>query len=85
MAVKQNTLLPVLGVLGLVIVGTILYQQFTSDGAVKPGDPIAQVPKPAPLPAEKGADGDNPTETLKSVVASNEELRKQVQEIVKRN
>ncbi|MBU4324607.1 MAG: TIGR03752 family integrating conjugative element protein [Gammaproteobacteria bacterium] len=85
MAVKQNTLLPVLGVLGLVIVGTILYQQFTSDGAEKPGDPIAQVPKPAPLPAEKGADGDNPTETLKSVVASNEGLRKEVQAILKRN
>ena len=85
MAVKQNTLLPVLGVLGLVIVGTILYQQFTSDGSVKPGDPITRVPRPEPLPAETGADGDNPTETLKSVVASNEALRKQVQEVLKRN
>lgn len=85
MAVKQNTLLPVLGVLGFVIVGTILFQQFSSDGAVKPGAAITQVPKPAPLPAEKGADGDNASETLKSVVASNEALRKQVQEIVKRN
>jgi integrating conjugative element protein (TIGR03752 family) len=85
MAVKQNTLLPVLGVLGLLIVGTIMYQQFTADGSVKPGDPITRVPRPAPLPEETGADGDNPTETLKSVVASNEALRKQVQEVLKRN
>lgn len=85
MAVKQNTLLPILGVITLVIIGTILFQQFTSDGSVKPGDPITQVPKPEPLPAEKGADGDNASETLKSVVASNEALRKQVQEVLKRN
>ncbi len=85
MAVKQNTLLPILGVITLVIVGTILFQQFTSDGSVKPGDPITQIPKPEPLPVAKGADGDNASETLKSVVASNEALRVQVQEILARN
>jgi len=85
MAVKQNTLLPILGVITLVIVGTIVFQQLTSDGAVKPGEPIAKVPTPEPLPAAKGADGDNANETLKSVVASNEALRTQVQAILKRN
>lgn len=85
MAVQQNTLLPILGVLGLVIVGTILFQQFSSDGAVKPGEKLTQIPQPAPLPAEKGADGDNASETLKSVVASNEALRKQVQDVLTRN
>ncbi|PKO29445.1 MAG: TIGR03752 family integrating conjugative element protein [Betaproteobacteria bacterium HGW-Betaproteobacteria-9] len=85
MAVKQNTLLPILGALGFIIVGTILYQQFVSDGAVKSGAPIQQIPTPDPLPVATGADGDNASETLKSVVASNEALRKQVQEIVKRN
>jgi integrating conjugative element protein (TIGR03752 family) len=86
MAIKQNTLLPILGVLGMLIVGTILYQQFSSsNNTVKSGEPITQIPQPEPLPVATRADGDNPHETLKSVVASNEALRKQVQDIVKRN
>lgn len=85
MAIKQNALLPILGVLGMMIIATILYQQFNSNNAVKSGEPLTQIPQPEPLPVATRADGDNPNETLKSVVASNEALRKQVQEIVKRN
>jgi integrating conjugative element protein (TIGR03752 family) len=85
MAIKQNTLLPILGVLGALIIGTILYQQFSSATVVQSGEPIAQIPQPEPLPTATTADSDNPNETLRSVVASNEALRKQVQEIVKRN
>lgn len=84
MAIKQNTLLPVLGLLSLLIVGVILYQQF-SGSDVTPGTPMTAVPAPAELPPTKGADNDNAGETLATVVASNAELRKQVADIVERN
>lgn len=85
MAIKQNTLLPVLGVISLVIVGFILYQQVGGSSASAPGAAMKAVPKPTELPPTKGADNDNPSETLATVVASNAELRKQVAEIVERN
>lgn len=85
MAIKQNTLLPVLGVLSLVIVGVILFQQIGGSGDSTPGEKMKAVPQPAELPATKGADNDNAGETLATVVASNAELRKQVAEVIERN
>ena len=85
MAIKQNTLLPVLGVLSLLIVGVILYQQFSGSDGSAPAAPMKAVPQPSELPPTKGADNDNAGETLATVVASNAELRKQVAEIVARN
>ena len=85
MAIKQNTLLPVLGVLSLLIVGVILYQQFSGSQGGAPAAPMKAVPQPSELPPTKGADNDNAGETLATVVASNAELRKQVADIVERN
>ena len=85
MAIKQNTLLPVLGALTVVIVGVILFQQLGDSGAAVPGAAMKAVPQPAELPPTKGADNDNAGETLATVVASNAELRKQVADIVERN
>ncbi|MBS3910878.1 MAG: hypothetical protein KGZ70_03450 [Hydrogenophaga sp.] len=85
MAIKQNTLLPVLGAIALLIVGTIMYQQMTSDGSIAAQNTMRQVPQPSALPAERGADSDNASETLATVVASNAELRRDVAEIIERN
>lgn len=85
MAIKQNTLLPVLGAIALLIVGTIMYQQMTSDGSIAAQNTMRQVPQPSALPAERGADSDNASETLATVVASNAELRRDVGEIIERN
>lgn len=87
MAVTRNMLIPVLGVSGLVIVGTILYQQFATDGPVRPAGDLKTIPAPeaASLPTPRGADNDNPSETLKTVVASNAELRDQVQRVIDQN
>ena len=86
MAIQQTKLLPALGVLGILIIGTILYQQFKGTPTpVKEAAPMATVPKPAPLPKAKGADGDNANETLNKVVASNRELSIKVDEVVQRN
>lgn len=85
MAIKQNTLIPVLGILALLIVGTILYLQVTSDGSVPSANTLQQVPQPSALPAERGADSDNASETLATVVASNAELRRDVAQIIERN
>jgi integrating conjugative element protein (TIGR03752 family) len=85
MAIKQNTLLPILGILTALIVTVILWQQFSGPDTNAPGEAMKAVPAPAELPPTKGADADNAGETLKTVVASNDELRKQVAEIVARN
>ena len=86
MAIQQTKLLPALGILGLIIIGTILYQQFRGTPTpVKGAPPMATVPQPPPLPKAKGADGDNANETLNKVVASNRELSIKVEEVVQRN
>lgn len=96
MAVSQNKLLPVLGALSALIVGAILYQQFNDrPSEVKPADPMKTVPTPTKLPppsqAQKKipnvttADGDNSSETLKTVVASNAELRKSINQVLDQN
>lgn len=83
MAVTSNRLIPILGVVGLAIVGVVLFKQF-SGGPTKAGAPLASVPAPE-LPKTAGADSDTPAETLRTVAASNAELRKQVEQVLKRN
>lgn len=86
--VTQNKLLPLLGGVGVLVVGTILWQQFSggTDGPVKAGAPLAAVPAAQPLPKTKsGADSDNASETLATVVASNKALRSDVAKVLEEN
>jgi hypothetical protein len=82
MAVTRNKLIPVLGVVALAIVGTIAWQQLRQGQAPKAGPLITEAPS---LPRAKGADEDTPAETLATVVASNRELREQVQQVLEEN
>ena len=73
--------------MAVLLVGVVMVKQCSgSPSAVKPGEALTQVPSPEkPLPEAKGADGDTPTETLATVVASNKELRDQVQQVLEEN
>ena len=46
---------------------------------------MATVPQPPPLPKAKGADGDNPNETLNKLIASNKELSAEVAKVLQNN
>lgn len=78
MAVYQNKLVPVAGVVVLLVIGGILYTNFSSK-------PVQTAMTQIPLPTAGGADQDTPQETLATVVASNRELRADVQEVLKIN
>lgn len=84
MAVTSNKLIPVLGLAGLTIVGTVMFKQCSSDSGQRAGAPMDSVPSPD-LPKATGADSDTPEETLKTVVTSNAELRQQVEEVIRQN
>jgi integrating conjugative element protein (TIGR03752 family) len=79
----SNRLIPILGIAGVAIVGTIMVKQ-CGNGTHKAGAPMTSVPAPA-LPEATGADNDTPTETLKTVAASNNQLRKDIADVIKRN
>jgi len=79
----SNRLIPILGIAGVAIVGTIMVKQCGSS-TYKAGAPMTSVPAPA-LPEATGADNDTPAETLKTVAASNNQLRKDIAEVIKRN
>ena len=79
-----NKLIPIFAAVAVLIVGVVMVKQCSAPSpAVKPGEPLTQVP--SPLPEAKGADGDTPTETLATVVASNKELREQVRQVIEEN
>ena len=82
-----NKLIPIFAAVAVLIVGVVMVKQCSSTPqAVKPGEALTQVPSPEkPLPEAKGADGDTPTETLATVVASNKELREQVRQVIEEN
>lgn len=81
-----NKLIPIFAAVAVLIVGVVMVKQCSAPSAVKPGEKLTQVPSPErPLPEAKGADGDTPTETLATVVASNRELRNQVQQVIEEN
>lgn len=82
MAVTRNKLIPVLGVIALAIVGTIAWKQVRQGEPAKAGPLLTEVPS---LPRVRGADEDTPAETLATVVASNRELREQVQQVLEEN
>lgn len=79
----SNRLIPILGIAGVAIVGTIMVKQ-CGTSTHKAGAPMTSVPAPA-LPEATGADNDTPTETLKTVAASNNQLRKDIADVIKRN
>ncbi|MCR6480990.1 TIGR03752 family integrating conjugative element protein [Variovorax sp. ZS18.2.2] len=83
MAVSSNRLIPILAVVVLAIAGTVLVKQCGGSSREKAGELLKQVP--AALPGTKGADQDTPSETLKSVVASNTTLRDDVQKVLAEN
>lgn len=87
MPVTNNKLIPIVGIVALAIVGTVLYQQFSNDGSMKPADDMKAVPTPTAqnLPVPRGADNDNASETLTQVVASNATLRNDVQRVIEQN
>ena len=70
----------------MLLVGVVMVKQCSAPSAVKPGEALTKVPSPErSLPEAKGADGDTPTETLATVVASNKELRDQVRQVIEEN
>ncbi|PTT80222.1 hypothetical protein DBR42_19770, partial [Pelomonas sp. HMWF004] len=79
MALPRNKLVPVLAVIGLVIVGFIIWKQVRG-GPVKAGPEMTAIPDPGrPDSNALPADADSPAETMRAVVAANTELRRQVQ------
>lgn len=83
MAASRNKLIPVLAVIAGVTVVTIIVMQLRGESRPQAGAPMKA--PPTALPATKGADQDTPTETLKTVVASNKELQDAVQKVLKEN
>lgn len=84
MATSGNRLTPIMAAAAVLIVGVVLYKQFTSSVPAKAAATLRQVPSPD-LPGVTGADSDTPAETLATVVASNEQLRRQVNEVLEQN
>lgn len=84
MAATSNKFIPLLALVGLLIVGTVMWKQFSGSGPVKSGEALKEVPQPK-LPGTAGADNDNASETLKTVVTSNAELRKEVAKVIESN
>ncbi|WP_404299119.1 TIGR03752 family integrating conjugative element protein [Alicycliphilus denitrificans] len=78
MAVSRNKLIPVLGIGVLVMVGAIFTLHSSKPQAAKPMEAV-------PLPATAGADADTPAESLATVVASNRDLRSDVQQVLAEN
>ena len=78
----SNRLIPVVAIAGLALVGFVLFKNFSGSGAVKPDAPLKEVPR---LPGTVGADNDTPEETLRTVIASNNELRDQVTQVLTAN
>lgn len=83
---SSNRLIPVLGAVTILIAGVVIYKQFTGDRPAE-GEMLTQIPTPTEtqLPGVDGADNDNPTETLRTVTASNEELRRDVTRVIEMN
>lgn len=78
MAVSRNKLIPILGIAGATLIGSIFVLN-----SGKP--PVAKPMTEVPLPATAGADADTPAESLATVVASNRDLRKDVQLVLDEN
>ena len=78
MAVASNRFVPFLAVVAVVIVGVIFYMNRSAGPASAPMQSV-------PLPKTTGADEDTPAETLATVVASNRELRQDVQRVLREN
>lgn len=82
MGIPRNKLIPILGMIAVLIIGTIVY---VATGRSDPASPAPAPARKAGTAGVKPADGDNPSETLSTVVASNAEMRKQVQAVLDQN
>jgi integrating conjugative element protein (TIGR03752 family) len=82
MSIARNKMVPVLGVVALAIVIVIIV--FRWKGGSAPETKTATQAQ-AELPPTKGADRDTPAESLSTVVASNRELRTQIQQVIADN
>ncbi len=78
MAVKSNRFIPILAIAAIAIVVTIFAMN-------RSAAPASEPMKAVPLPKTAGADEDTPAETLATVVASNRELRQDVQRVLREN
>lgn len=78
----SNKLIPIIAIAGVSLVGFVLFKNFNTSAAVKAGAPMKEVPH---LPAATGADNDTPEETLRTVIASNNQLREQVTQVISAN
>ena len=87
MAIPRNKLIPILGAVGVAIAGTIIVVHFKGDPAPSTPAPSSAARKPAGIlgGTARPADGDNANETLSTVVASNSEMRKQIQAVIDQN
>lgn len=83
MAVKRNKLIPFLGTVVILITCVIVYKRFSAPLRDEAGALMKNVPQSLPVP--KGADHDNSTETLKTVVAGNNALRDDIQKVLRAN
>ncbi|MEN5250928.1 TIGR03752 family integrating conjugative element protein [Alcaligenes aquatilis] len=83
---SSNKLIPILGGVAVLIVSVVIYKQFSGSGSSQ--DPVlTSIPTPesATLPTAQGADNDNAAETLRTVTASNEQLRRDVARVIEMN
>lgn len=91
-AIPQNKLTIALSATALAVVAFVLIRAM-SDGPVKAGGSMEAPPLGVSAPApglmigatKPGADADTPTETINTVVASTNDLKRQVQKLVEQN
>ncbi|MCM2621537.1 TIGR03752 family integrating conjugative element protein [Alcaligenes faecalis] len=83
---SSNKLIPILGGVAVLIVSVVIYRQFTGSGE-STNSVLTSIPTPesATLPTAQGADNDNAAETLRTVTASNEQLRRDVARVIEMN
>lgn len=91
MAIARNKLYPVLALLASGLVGGIIWRQVSTPAPTPPapatpaGGPKAAAQRQGATGGARPADGDSAAETLATVVASNAELRRQVQAAMEQN
>jgi integrating conjugative element protein (TIGR03752 family) len=91
MAIARNKLYPLLALLACGLVGGIIWRQVSTPAPTPPvpatpaGGPKAAPQRQGAPGAARPADGDSAAETLATVVASNGELRRQVQAAMEQN
>src|SRR5690606_15231444 len=83
---SSNKLIPILGGVAVLIISVVTYRQYTGTGE-STNSVLTSIPTPesTTLPTAQGADNDNAAETLRTVTASNEQLRRDVARVIEMN